>query len=172
MVLAFKPPLTYFPPFSSPHLPPHSTPSWPLHHSNSTYNPNTCLSPLPIYAHSKWPTNTHSFAIWYRYSSSEEEDDDHSFDEAVSLFNQREYYKCHDLLEALWNKAEDPTRTLIHGILQCAVGFHHLFNQVGTQISHHHHHVFILILTSTSVWGSYDGNLSYICRTIKGLWWS
>ena len=23
------------------------------------------------------------------------------------------------------------TRTLIHGILQCAVGFHHLFNQVG-----------------------------------------
>ncbi|MFQ6623118.1 hypothetical protein Gotur_001780 [Gossypium turneri] len=131
MVLAFKPPLTYFSPFSSPHLPSGSTPSWPLHHSNSTYNPksNTCLSPLPIYAHSKWPTNTHSFAIWYRYSSSEEEDDNHSFDEAVSLFNQREYYKCHDLLEALWNKAEDPTRTLIHGILQCAVGFHHLFNQ-------------------------------------------
>ncbi|KAK5841775.1 uncharacterized protein LOC108466432 [Gossypium arboreum] len=129
MVLAFKPPLTYFSPFSSPHLPPRSAPSWLLHHSNSTYNPNTCLSPLPIYAHSKWPTNTHSFAIWYRYSSSEEEDDNHSFDEAVSLFNQREYYKCHDLLEALWNKAEDPTRTLIHGILQCAVGFHHLFNQ-------------------------------------------
>ncbi|KAH1123059.1 hypothetical protein J1N35_006219 [Gossypium stocksii] len=129
MVLAFKPPLTYFSPFSSPHLPPRSTPSWPLHHSNSTYNLNTYLSPLPIYAHSKWPTNTHSFAIWYRYSSSEEEDDNHSFDEAVSLFNQREYYKCHDLLEALWNKAEDPTRTLIHGILQCAVGFHHLFNQ-------------------------------------------
>ena len=28
--------------------------------------------------------------------------------------------------------AQEPTRTLIHGILQCAVGFHHLFNQVGT----------------------------------------
>lgn len=52
-----------------------------------------------------------------------------SFDEAVNLFNNREYYLCHDLLEALWNDAEDPVRTLIHGILQCAVGFHHLFNQ-------------------------------------------
>ena len=27
---------------------------------------------------------------------------------------------------------QEPTKTLIHGILQCAVGFHHLFNQVGT----------------------------------------
>ena len=34
-------------------------------------------------------------------------------------------------LEALWNMAQEPTRTLIHGILQCVVGFHHLFNQVG-----------------------------------------
>ena len=53
-------------------------------------------------------------------------------DEAVMLFNDREYYKCHDYLEALWNMAQEPTKTLIHGILQCAVGFHHLFNQVGT----------------------------------------
>ncbi|KAI3964553.1 hypothetical protein MKW92_012313 [Papaver armeniacum] len=51
------------------------------------------------------------------------------FDKAVLLFNNREYYKCHDFLEALWLKAEDPQRTVIHGILQCAVGFHHLFNQ-------------------------------------------
>uniref|UniRef100_A0A803Q018 BED-type domain-containing protein n=1 Tax=Cannabis sativa TaxID=3483 RepID=A0A803Q018_CANSA len=27
-------------------------------------------------------------------------------------------------------RVEEPSRTLIHGILQCAVGFHHLFNQV------------------------------------------
>ena len=31
------------------------------------------------------------------------------------LFNDREYYKCHDYLEALWNMAQEPTRTLIHG---------------------------------------------------------
>ncbi|KAH6818628.1 DUF309 domain protein [Perilla frutescens var. frutescens] len=52
-----------------------------------------------------------------------------SFDEAVSLFNARDYYKCHDVLEEVWNNSQEPTRTLVHGILQCAVGFHHLFNQ-------------------------------------------
>lgn len=62
--------------------------------------------------------------------SDEEEEEDWSFEEAVTLFNQRDYYKSHDALEALWIQAEEPTRTLIHGILQCAVGFHHLFNNV------------------------------------------
>ncbi|CAK7340341.1 unnamed protein product [Dovyalis caffra] len=74
-----------------------------------------------------------SFRISYRYynleEDGEEEEEDCGFEEAVSLFNKREYYKCHDVLEALWVKAEEPSRTLYHGILQCAVGFHHLFNQ-------------------------------------------
>ncbi|CAH2058571.1 unnamed protein product [Thlaspi arvense] len=58
----------------------------------------------------------------------EEEEEDWSFEEAVALFNQRDYYRSHDALEALWIRAEEPSRTLFHGILQCAVGFHHLFN--------------------------------------------
>ncbi|KAL6009739.1 hypothetical protein ACLOJK_000168 [Asimina triloba] len=63
-------------------------------------------------------------------SDDDDDDDDHySFDIAVFLFNSRDYYKCHDVLENLWNRAEEPRRTLLHGILQCAVGFHHLFNQ-------------------------------------------
>ncbi|KAK9290339.1 hypothetical protein L1049_008506 [Liquidambar formosana] len=77
-----------------------------------------------------------SLRISYRFSSDgssiADDDDDTqgcSFDEAVALFNNRDYYRCHDFLEALWNNAEEPIRTLIHGILQCAVGFHHLFNQ-------------------------------------------
>ena len=49
------------------------------------------------------------------------------FDAAVALFNRGEY---HDVVEELWYGAEDPARTLLHGLLQCAVGFHHLFNQV------------------------------------------
>ncbi|RLM58487.1 hypothetical protein C2845_PM18G14470 [Panicum miliaceum] len=52
------------------------------------------------------------------------------FDAAVSLFNRGEYHACHDVVEDLWYGAEDPARTLLHGVLQCAVGFHHLFNQV------------------------------------------
>ncbi|KAJ8568971.1 hypothetical protein K7X08_037186 [Anisodus acutangulus] len=55
--------------------------------------------------------------------------ENYSFQEAVSLFNSRDYYRCHDVLEALWNESQEPSRTLLHGILQCAVGFHHLFNQ-------------------------------------------
>lgn len=60
----------------------------------------------------------------------DDEEEDWSFEEAVTLFNKRDYYKSHDALESLWIRAEEPTRTLIHGILQCAVGFHHLFNNV------------------------------------------
>ncbi|CAL4911820.1 unnamed protein product [Urochloa decumbens] len=63
----------------------------------------------------------------------DEEDDDEltggSFDAAVALFNRGEYHACHDVVEELWYAAEDPSRTLLHGLLQCAVGFHHLFNQ-------------------------------------------
>lgn len=71
-----------------------------------------------------------------RYNDHAEEDEedsdeeDWSFEEAVALFNKRDYYKSHDALEALWIQADEPTRTLFHGILQCAVGFHHLFNHV------------------------------------------
>lgn len=78
-------------------------------------------------------SNSKLFIVSYRYFTKEEdedEDEEHNFDEAVTLFNGGEYYKCHDYLESLWHNAEEPSRTLIHGILQCAVGFHHLFNQV------------------------------------------
>ena len=81
-------------------------------------------------------TNSNLFVVSYRYFTKEEDEEDdeeeeeHNFDEAVTLFNGGEYYKCHDYLESLWHNAEEPSRTLIHGILQCAVGFHHLFNQV------------------------------------------
>ncbi|XP_068658101.1 uncharacterized protein [Aristolochia californica] len=72
------------------------------------------------------------FRISYRYPYDdffEEPDEECGFDEAVQLFNNREFYKCHDFLEAIWVTSEEPKRTLVHGILQCAVGFHHLFNQ-------------------------------------------
>lgn len=79
-----------------------------------------------------------SFRTSYLFAADHEDEDedeqitrDFGFDEAVDLFNQGAYYDCHDVLETLWNGAEDPTRTLIHGILQCAVGLHHLFNRVG-----------------------------------------
>ncbi|KAF3772912.1 hypothetical protein EJ110_NYTH56616 [Nymphaea thermarum] len=77
------------------------------------------------FGHSKW-------RIAYRTvedSDLEGEGRDFIFDQAVFLFNSGDYYACHDVLEAIWNDAQEPIRTIIHGILQCAVGFHHLFNQ-------------------------------------------
>lgn len=104
---------TSIPPFPSPRI-----------HSPHDYDSNKRIK-----------FTTHSYRITTRggFNDKEEEDEDEeicSFNEAVSLFNKRDYYKCHDVLEALWIKSQDPTRTLLHGILQCAVGFHHLFNQV------------------------------------------
>ncbi|KAK4282044.1 hypothetical protein QN277_013467 [Acacia crassicarpa] len=89
------------------------------------------LTPLKLRLNHRSRSNSKFFSVSYRYFTDEDDEDteDHNFDEAVALFNGRDYYKCHDYLEALWHEAEDPTRTLIHGILQCAVGFHHLFNQ-------------------------------------------
>lgn len=103
------------------------------------FNPITLTSPSfnPL-THSNQHLNLRTsnsnnlFVVSYRYCTKEEDEDEeeHNFDEAVTLFNGGEYYKCHDYLESLWHNAEEPSRTLIHGILQCAVGFHHLFNQV------------------------------------------
>ncbi|PON52426.1 TTHA0068-like domain containing protein [Parasponia andersonii] len=110
------------------HRPHFLSPPYPK--ARSSPSQHTTLN-LPTNSNSN--SNSNSFRISYRFSVSEGEDEDDaencSFDEAVELFNTREYYRCHDFLEALWNRAEEPSRTLIHGILQCAVGFHHLFNQ-------------------------------------------
>jgi predicted metal-dependent hydrolase len=46
----------------------------------------------------------------------------------VDQFNQREFYACHDTLEALWIEAMEPEKKFYQGILQVAVGFYHLEN--------------------------------------------
>lgn len=51
------------------------------------------------------------------------------FWQAVEQFNQRDFYPCHDTLEALWTEADEPQRTFYQGILQIAVACYHLGNQ-------------------------------------------
>jgi uncharacterized protein len=46
----------------------------------------------------------------------------------VEQFNQREFYDCHDTLEAIWMEAMEPDKTFYQGILQLAVGLYHLGN--------------------------------------------
>ena len=46
----------------------------------------------------------------------------------IKQFNQREYYACHDTLEAIWMDAQSFNRGFYQGILQIAVGLYHLSN--------------------------------------------
>jgi hypothetical protein len=47
----------------------------------------------------------------------------------IGEFNDGEYYACHDTLEALWIDAIEPDKKFYQGILQIAVGCHHLYNR-------------------------------------------
>lgn len=46
--------------------------------------------------------------------------------QGIEQFNQREYFECHETLEALWNSEPGPIRVLAKGILQVGVGCYHL----------------------------------------------
>jgi predicted metal-dependent hydrolase len=45
---------------------------------------------------------------------------------AIEQFNARDYFECHETLEALWNAEPGPRRILYKGILQVGVGCYHL----------------------------------------------
>jgi uncharacterized protein len=49
--------------------------------------------------------------------------------QGIDEFNRREYYACHDTLEALWMDAVDPDKKFYQGVLQIAVGCYHLHNR-------------------------------------------
>ena len=46
----------------------------------------------------------------------------------IQMFNAREFFEAHEVLEDLWRDAVGPHRDLYQGILQIGVGFHHLLN--------------------------------------------
>ncbi|KAK3267137.1 hypothetical protein CYMTET_24290, partial [Cymbomonas tetramitiformis] len=56
----------------------------------------------------------------------EESEGAYTLEIAVELFNDGDYYGAHDVLEEMWHMAQEPERTAYHGILQVAVGLHHL----------------------------------------------
>ncbi|NJP11653.1 MAG: DUF309 domain-containing protein [Leptolyngbyaceae cyanobacterium RU_5_1] len=51
------------------------------------------------------------------------------FWQAVEQFNQRQFYACHDTLEALWIEALQSDKNFYQGVLQVAVALYHLSNQ-------------------------------------------
>ena len=51
--------------------------------------------------------------------------------EGIRLFNAREFYACHEAIEAEWHAERRPIRRLYQGILQIGVGFHHALGGNG-----------------------------------------
>ena len=53
----------------------------------------------------------------------------------VRQFNRREFFECHETLEALWKREAGEVRYLYQGILLVGVGFYHLDrgNRVGSR---------------------------------------
>jgi uncharacterized protein len=51
-----------------------------------------------------------------------------SFIQGIQQFNQRQFYECHDTLEAIWIEAPEMDKRFYQGILQVAVACHHLSN--------------------------------------------
>lgn len=51
-----------------------------------------------------------------------------SFLQGIQQFNQRQFYECHDTLEAIWIEAPEIDKRFYQGILQIAVACHHLSN--------------------------------------------
>ncbi len=49
--------------------------------------------------------------------------------QAIEQFNQRDFFECHETLEAIWNAEPGPIRTLYKGILQVGVGCYHLLRR-------------------------------------------
>ena len=46
--------------------------------------------------------------------------------EGLALFNQGEYYKCHDALEEAWRQDQGPARELYRGILQAGIAYYQI----------------------------------------------
>ncbi len=51
-----------------------------------------------------------------------------AFWHGVEEFNQRQFYACHDTLEAIWSEASGLDKRFYQGVLQIAVACYHLSN--------------------------------------------
>lgn len=50
--------------------------------------------------------------------------DDH-LNRATVLFNNCEFFRCHEVLEEAWGAEADPRRLFLQSLIHCAVGFYH-----------------------------------------------
>lgn len=49
--------------------------------------------------------------------------------DAITKFNQYDYFECHEILEDIWFDTHDESKDFYQGLLHIAVGLHHLTNK-------------------------------------------
>lgn len=52
-----------------------------------------------------------------------------ALDEGIRLFNEREFFDCHEVLEDAWREEHGPLRDLYQGLIKAAVAFYHAERQ-------------------------------------------
>lgn len=50
------------------------------------------------------------------------------YSEFWRLWQQEEYFACHEVLEELWRRENDERKQFYHGLIHCAVALHHARN--------------------------------------------
>jgi uncharacterized protein len=55
-------------------------------------------------------------------------DFDAEYQKGIDLFNQKEFFDCHDAFEELWHEERSERRLFLQGLIQAAVGCYHLSN--------------------------------------------
>lgn len=50
---------------------------------------------------------------------------DHTFARGIDLFNHREFFECHEEIEAVWVGTRGARRFFLQAIIHIAVGFYH-----------------------------------------------
>jgi predicted metal-dependent hydrolase len=51
------------------------------------------------------------------------------FREGIRLFNEEEFFECHDVLEELWAATDGPDKKMIQGLIQAAISLFHFGNE-------------------------------------------
>ena len=51
----------------------------------------------------------------------------------IELFNKKEFFDCHEILEELWKNQTEPEKQLTQGLIQIAVAYYHALrgNRLG-----------------------------------------
>ena len=47
------------------------------------------------------------------------------FQQGIDLFNRREFFECHEVLEEVWTPTGQPDRWFLQSLIHFAVGFYH-----------------------------------------------